>query len=65
MRVTVIGGGISGLTTAFLLKRNGFDVTVFDGEPKAKDGFVDLDEGTPGLGLTDNEPALQKFDVLE
>ena len=29
-RVAVIGGGISGLTTAFLLKRKAFDVTVFE-----------------------------------
>jgi L-alanine-DL-glutamate epimerase-like enolase superfamily enzyme len=38
---------------------------VFEGEPRAKDGFVNLDEGTPGLGLTVNERALEKFDVLE
>jgi L-alanine-DL-glutamate epimerase-like enolase superfamily enzyme len=38
---------------------------VFDGEPRAKDGFVDLDEGTPGLGLSINERALEKFDVVE
>lgn len=29
-RVAVIGGGISGLTTAFLLKKKGFDITVFE-----------------------------------
>jgi L-alanine-DL-glutamate epimerase-like enolase superfamily enzyme len=38
---------------------------VFEGEPRAKDGFVNLDEGTPGLGLNVNERALEKFDVLE
>ena len=30
MRVAVIGGGISGLATAFLLKRKGVEVTVFE-----------------------------------
>jgi oxygen-dependent protoporphyrinogen oxidase len=29
-KIGIIGGGISGLTTAFLLKRKGFDVTVFE-----------------------------------
>jgi len=38
---------------------------IFDGEPKAKDGFVDLNDNVPGLGLTVNEKALEKFDVLE
>jgi len=36
---------------------------IFRGEPKAKDGFVDLDENVPGLGLTIDEKALEQFDV--
>ena len=36
---------------------------VFDGEPKARDGYVDLDETTPGLGLTINEDRLRDFRV--
>jgi L-rhamnonate dehydratase len=38
---------------------------IFDGEPRAQDGFVDLDEKTPGLGLTVNEAALSRFEVIE
>src|SRR3954462_13448250 len=39
---------------------------IFKGEPEAKDGFIDLDENTPGLGLTIDEQALsQNFDVIE
>jgi L-rhamnonate dehydratase len=38
---------------------------IFEGEPKAKDGFVDLDENVPGLGLTINEKALDQFEVYE
>ncbi|HYM08919.1 MAG TPA: L-rhamnonate dehydratase [Terriglobales bacterium] len=38
---------------------------IFNGEPKAKDGFIDLDENVPGLGLTINEAGLEKFDVIE
>jgi L-rhamnonate dehydratase len=38
---------------------------IFEGEPKAKDGFVDLDDNLPGLGLTVNEKALAKFQVIE
>ena len=38
---------------------------IFDGEPKAKDGFIALDENVPGLGLTVNESALEKFEVIE
>jgi L-rhamnonate dehydratase len=38
---------------------------IFNGEPKAKDGFIDLDENVPGLGLTINEAAPEKFEVIE
>jgi len=38
---------------------------IFKGEPMAKDGFIDLDENTPGLGLTVDEAALKKFQVTE
>jgi L-rhamnonate dehydratase len=38
---------------------------IFSGEPKAKDGFIDLDENVPGLGLTINETALVDFEVTE
>jgi L-alanine-DL-glutamate epimerase-like enolase superfamily enzyme len=38
---------------------------IFDGEPKASEGFVDLSENVPGLGLTVNEEALGQFDVIE
>jgi L-rhamnonate dehydratase len=38
---------------------------IFEGEPKAKDGFVDLDDNLPGLGLTVNEKALARFEVIE
>jgi L-rhamnonate dehydratase len=37
---------------------------IFKGEPKAKDGFIDLDENVPGLGLTIDEEGLKKFDVV-
>ncbi len=38
---------------------------IFNGEPKAKDGFINLDESVPGLGLTINEAALEQFEVSE
>ena len=38
---------------------------IFSGEPRARDGFIDLDENVPGLGLTINEAALDKFEVSE
>jgi L-alanine-DL-glutamate epimerase-like enolase superfamily enzyme len=38
---------------------------IFDGEPKAKDGFIDLCDTRPGLGLTIKEDALKQFEVIE
>jgi L-rhamnonate dehydratase len=38
---------------------------IFEGEPKAKDGFIDLDDKVPGLGLTINEKTLENFEVIE
>jgi L-alanine-DL-glutamate epimerase-like enolase superfamily enzyme len=38
---------------------------IFKGEPMAKGGLIDLDEATPGLGLTVDEAALKKFKVTE
>jgi L-rhamnonate dehydratase len=39
---------------------------IFDGEPRAKNGFVDLDENVPGLGLTINEESLSdNFEIIE
>jgi L-alanine-DL-glutamate epimerase-like enolase superfamily enzyme len=38
---------------------------IFNGEPKAKDGYIDLDENVPGLGLTIDETALANFEIIE
>jgi L-alanine-DL-glutamate epimerase-like enolase superfamily enzyme len=38
---------------------------IFKGEPMAKDGFIDLDENVPGLGLAVDETAMKKFEVTE
>jgi L-alanine-DL-glutamate epimerase-like enolase superfamily enzyme len=38
---------------------------IFDGEPLPKNGYIDLDESKPGLGITINEEGLKKFDIIE
>jgi L-lyxonate dehydratase len=38
---------------------------LFAGEPKAKDGFINLDDDVPGLGLSIDEAKLQDFEVVE
>jgi L-alanine-DL-glutamate epimerase-like enolase superfamily enzyme len=38
---------------------------IFQGEPRAEDGSIDLDDNIPGLGLTINEAGLDRFEVFE
>jgi L-alanine-DL-glutamate epimerase-like enolase superfamily enzyme len=38
---------------------------IFDGEPKPVNGFIDLRNDVPGLGLTIREDALARFSVIE
>jgi L-alanine-DL-glutamate epimerase-like enolase superfamily enzyme len=38
---------------------------IFDGEPRAKDGFIDLDDQVPGFGLTINEERMKQFQIIE
>jgi len=38
---------------------------IFKGEPMAQGGFIDLDEATPGFGLTVDEEKLKQFEIIE
>jgi L-alanine-DL-glutamate epimerase-like enolase superfamily enzyme len=38
---------------------------IFQGEPQPADGYIDLKNEVPGLGLTVKEEALKQFDVIE
>lgn len=38
---------------------------IFDGEPKATDGSINLYDDVPGLGLTINEESLKRFEIIE
>jgi L-alanine-DL-glutamate epimerase-like enolase superfamily enzyme len=38
---------------------------IFVGEPTPVDGYIDLDEKKPGLGLTVNEESLKRFQIVE
>jgi L-alanine-DL-glutamate epimerase-like enolase superfamily enzyme len=37
---------------------------IFEGEPKAKNGCIDLNDTVPGLGLSINEKALEEFEIF-
>jgi hypothetical protein len=38
---------------------------IFEGDPIAIDGFLDLDDNIPGLGITISDKHLHNFDILE
>jgi L-rhamnonate dehydratase len=38
---------------------------IFDGEPTPTNGYIDLDDKIPGLGLTVNEESLKRFRVID
>jgi L-alanine-DL-glutamate epimerase-like enolase superfamily enzyme len=38
---------------------------IFEGEPLPQNGYIELDDNKPGLGLEINEGALKQFDVIE
>ena len=38
---------------------------IFDGEAIPKDGYIDLDDGKPGPGLTVDEESLKRFTTIE
>ena len=38
---------------------------IFDGEPVAENGFVQLDDHMPGLGLTLKTEFLDQFNIIE
>lgn len=38
---------------------------IFKGEPAPENGFIQLDDGRPGLGLEINEDSLKRFSIIE
>jgi len=38
---------------------------IFEGEPKAENGFINLDDNVYGLGLTINPKAIRDFEIIE
>ena len=38
---------------------------ILDGDAEAKDGFLQLDDETPGQGITISDKQLEQFDILE
>jgi L-rhamnonate dehydratase len=38
---------------------------IFEGEPRANNGFIDLNDSVPGLGLSIKKDIADKFDIIE
>ena len=38
---------------------------IFEGDPTPKDGFIDLDDDKPGLGLTITDKFKSDFKIIE
>ena len=38
---------------------------IFEGDPEPKDGFIDLDDNLPGLGLTITDKFAKDFQIIE
>ncbi|MDO8898864.1 MAG: protoporphyrinogen oxidase, partial [Bacteroidales bacterium] len=68
--VVIIGGGLTGLTLAFMLERKGIDWILFERSPvpggvmqtKKRDGFIY--ETGPNTGITGNGEVVELFEML-
>lgn len=68
--IAVIGAGLTGLTTAFYLKKQGFDVTIYESSHRCggviqsfkQDGFVY--ESGPNTGVLGNPEIVELFEDL-
>jgi len=38
---------------------------IFEGDPEAVDGFLQLDDTKPGLGITITDKHLKHFEIIE
>ena len=38
---------------------------IFEGDPEAQDGFLQLDDDKPGLGITISDKHLSNFEITE
>lgn len=70
-KIAIIGAGLTGLTTAFYLKKNNIDVTVFESNhhiggvihTEKKDGFIW--ETGPSTGVLGKPEAMELFEDLD